>query len=345
SELSTGISYVGPRNEVERQLIKVWEGVLGKQGIGIRDNFFGLGGDSIKSIQVVSRLKQEGYSVKLGDILSYTSIAELSGFVTEIDQEIDQSEVLGAVLLTPIQHYFFSNPLNKVLTHYNQSVLLKSTKEISIDILDQTLSLLVGHHDVLRMSYKEQDNNWHQFNGGIKVDHYSVVFHDLRGSADGLSEMGVLSEGLQSSFDLSGPLFKIGHFRLADGDRILLIIHHLLVDGVSWRILLEDLSNLYGQIYQGLKVSLPLKTDSFQRWSLLLSEYSKGKDQESERSYWSSLEDVSIALFPKDIITSRGSVLNIDSGVSFTLDSFLTGILQSDVHQVYNTEINDILIS
>src|SRR5690606_6704141 len=175
SELSTGISYVGPRNEVERQLIKVWEGVLGKQGIGIRDNFFGLGGDSIKSIQVVSRLKQEGYSVKLGDILSYTSIAELSGFVTEIDQEIDQSEVLGAVLLTPIQHYFFSNPLNKVLTHYNQSVLLKSTKEISIDILDQTLSLLVGHHDVLRMSYKEQDNNWHQFNGGIKGDHYSVV--------------------------------------------------------------------------------------------------------------------------------------------------------------------------
>src|SRR5690606_26999814 len=178
-----------------------------------------------------------------------------------------------------------------------------------------------------------------------KGDHYSVVFHDLRGSADGLSEMGVLSEGLQSSFDLSGPLFKIGHFRLADGDRILLIIHHLLVDGVSWRILLEDLSNLYGQIYQGLKVSLPLKTDSFQRWSLLLSEYSKGKAQESERSYWSSLEDVSIALFPKDIITSRGSVLNIDSGVSFTLDSFLTGILQSDVHQVYNTEINDILIS
>src|SRR5690606_37363663 len=149
----------------------------------------------------------------------------------------------------------------------------------------------------------------------------------------------VLFRSLQSSFDLSGPLFKIGHFRLADGDRILLIIHHLLVDGVSWRILLEDLSNLYGQIYQGLKVSLPLKTDSFQRWSLLLSEYSKGKDQESERSYWSSLEDVSIALFPKDIITSRGSVLNIDSGVSFTLDSFLTGILQSDVHQVYNTEI------
>jgi non-ribosomal peptide synthase protein (TIGR01720 family) len=343
--ISTGVEYVVPRNVLEEKLVGIWEEVLNRDRIGIHDSFFALGGDSIKSIQLVSRLKQQGYTIKIEHVLRNPTIGELSGLVLESKREVDQSSVEGEVELTPIQQYFFKDSGIVSPHHFNQSVLLKSKDVIDPVVLEKCISYLVGHHDALRIKYKRARENWEQVNQGITGKHYRIDSFDLRDNLNGLEDMARLGEELQSSFDLeTGPLFKVGHFRLEDGDRLALIIHHLVVDGVSWRILLEDLSILYTQYKTGETPRLALKTDSFQRWSYLQKEYSQGKKQESERSYWESICSEDISVLPQNKEVSE-EVSQIDDSVSFSLDSFNTELLQTKVHGIYNTQVNDVLLT
>ncbi|WP_343914922.1 amino acid adenylation domain-containing protein, partial [Aquimarina litoralis] len=337
--------YVAPRSTEESVLVTVWESVLKRSPISVKDNFYNLGGDSIKSIQVASRLKQQGYRLKVEHILRNPILEDLAPYVVLDTRVIDQSAVEGKVLLTPIQQYFFEDPAIRVPHHFNQSVLLSSTDRIDGVILERSISSLVSHHDALRMVYSQGDGFWLQENRDVSDSAYSIDFYDLSKEEDALATMSRLGSELQSSIDLSsGPLFKVGHFRLADGDRLALIIHHLVVDGVSWRILLEDLSALYSGYISDKAVVLPKKTDSFQRWSTLQQEYAQELTDSKERLYWDGVCSSSITDFPIDKGT-REDVVQFNKRQSFVLDDSLTELLQTRVHGVYNTEINDVLLT
>ena len=239
--LGSGVDYVAPRNDTEAKLVKIWEEVLRREGIGVYDSFYDLGGDSIKSIQIVSRLRQQGYSLKVEDVLLTPVLSDLVSKLGKIERVIDQSEVSGEVELTPIQRWFFVNSLIPVKSHYNQSFLLEYIEDrIDKDLLDLSLSKLVSHHDALRMTYGEAEGVWYQENRVMTSNGYSLDVYDLS-NQDGLSVMGELCDKLQSGIDITtGPLLKVGLFRLSDKDCILLVIHHLVVDGVScvfyWKI-------------------------------------------------------------------------------------------------------------
>ncbi|MHA7060302.1 condensation domain-containing protein, partial [Aquimarina sp. M1] len=337
--------YVGPRTDQERVLVGVWEEVLQRSPISVKDSFYNLGGDSIKSIQVVSRLKQQGYSLKVDQLLRHSVLEDLSPFLDKHTREIDQSSVVGNVGLTPIQHYFFNDPSITDLHHFNQSVLLRSNTALSEDLLLLSLDALVSHHDALRMVYTKEGVDWHQFNQPVSKEHYSFAFYDLSEESSALTVMGSLCQELQSSIDLAqGPLLKVGHFRLSDGDRLALIVHHLVVDGVSWRILLEDLSTLYTGYLEADSVVLPLKTDSFQQWSSLQSDYALSSDMILEHSYW---DKICSGSYPDLVVDkeSSESVIQLTGTEGFVLDKDLTELLQTRVHGVYNTEINDLLLT
>ncbi|WP_343914921.1 amino acid adenylation domain-containing protein [Aquimarina litoralis] len=345
TNLSSGIKYIAPRNKEEAVLVSVWESVLKRNPIGVKDSFYNLGGDSIKSIQVASRLKQQGYSLKIEHILRNPVLEDLALYVILDTRVIDQSDVEGTVILTPIQHYFFKDSPVKVYEYYNQSVLLSSKDRIDVDILERSISSLVSHHDALRMVYLNKSGEWVQENQEVSDSAYSIDFYDLSKEEDALATMSRLGSELQSSIDLSsGPLFKVGHFRLPEGDRLALIIHHLVVDGVSWRILLEDLSALYSGYISDKAVVLPKKTDSFQRWALLQHEYSQKLAKSEERMYWDTVCGSSITDFPIDKGT-RDTVIQFNKRQSFVLDKSITEVLQTKVHGVYNTEINDVLLT
>ncbi|WP_244290021.1 amino acid adenylation domain-containing protein [Flavobacterium resistens] len=338
--------YIGPRSKEEKLLVSVWEDVLKRESISIKDNFYNLGGDSIKSIQIVSRLKQRGYTLKIQQILQVPVLEDLTKYLEVNSQIADQSTVSGEVDFTPIQYHFFENPIFKVHHHYNQSVLLKSKEELNQEFLSKSIEFLIKHHDVLRMVYSNSGGNWKQFNQGISTNDVSIMFHDLREEQDELEVMFNLGEKLQSSFNLmEGPLFKVGHFRLKDGDRLALIVHHLVVDGVSWRILLEDLSTLYGQYRFGEKPKLPLKTDSFKLWASLQKEYAYGDKIKLEKTYWEDICNQLIPVFPKDMELSESTIIRKDGSISFILNKSITELLQTQVHGVYNTEINDVLLT
>lgn len=343
--LKLGTEYVAPSSEEEKILVSVWKDVLKREKIGVKDSFYNLGGDSIKSIQVVSRLKQQGFTLKVENILRTPLLEELAKLMEHSVQLVNQAEVTGKVEFTPIQHWFFESNEIKVHNHYNQSVLLKSNEEIDEKMLEQCIVDLTAHHDALRMIYKENQGTWEQENQPINGKNYVLEFHDLRESADVVKEISQIGERLQSSIDLStGPLFKVVHFRLKDGDRIGLILHHLVADGVSWRILFEDLTTLYSNYKSGEGNNLALKTDSFQSWAFAQKEYANSQQIKQERSYWQELSSQEIQGLPRDK-SAENNELSIDSSVSFVLDKDTTELLQTKVHHVYNTEINDILLT
>ncbi|WP_244290026.1 condensation domain-containing protein, partial [Flavobacterium resistens] len=337
--------YVAPRNKEEQLIVDVWTSVLKQEAISVKDSFYNLGGDSIKSIQVASRLRQKGYTVKIDSILRNPIVEDLAKLVQLDTAAISQDIIKGPVVLTPIQKLFFEDGTIINKNYYNQSILLKSKLPINDLLLKEALSILVKHHDALRMSYELAEDGWQQYNLDDAKDCFKISFFDLRESKNPKEELNRLGEDLQSGFNLgSGVLFHIGHFRTDNGDQLALIIHHLVVDGVSWRILLEDFSTIYQALETNSEVQLPLKTDSFQKWASLQQSYAKSAVQQQERTYWENLSQTTVALLPKDF-EDLGNKAIINESSSFVLDIELTQKLQTQVHNLYSTEINDVLLT
>ena len=341
--LGSGRGYVAPRSEAERVLAEAYEVILKRGGISVTDSFFELGGDSIKAILLMGALRQRGYAVKVGDILRYPVVEELAVRMGRMTRPVGQGAVEGAVPLTPIQRWFLEGGGNK--THFNQSVLLYSRERIDGGVIGRCLELVSDHHDALRMVYGFGKDGWRQYNRGAGVS-YELEEHELAGSADEPGEMGMISDRVQGSMDLErGPLLKAALFHLGDGDRLLVVIHHLVVDGVSWRILLEDLSGLYEQLSSGEQGRLPLKSDSFRDWALRQQAYAQGEALLAEGAYWTKvLEEAGEGLLKGADGGEEGG--SGESGeVGFELEEGVTGALQTEVNGVYHTEINDMLLS
>ncbi|MVT11418.1 non-ribosomal peptide synthetase [Chitinophaga tropicalis] len=337
--LAASTSYVAPRNEKERCLVAMYEEVLKKQPIGIKDDFFALGGDSIKSIQVVSRLRQRGYALTIGDILQYPVVEDLVGHMSVISRTISQATVEGIIPLSPIQKHFFETRTTD-RHHYNQSVLLYSRTPVSEDGLRAALDKIMAHHDALRMVFRETPEGLVQENKGLEAGCTLEVIN-----ATDKESFNAHCDRIQSGIDLAtGPLFKAVLFHGADGDRILLVAHHLVIDGVSWRIIFEDLSSLYQQYISGTPLTLPAKTDSFAYWQEQQLAYAGSDALQQEEPYWNSIASTPVQSLPLD--NPDGSNLLKDVGAaSFMLDEATTEKLLTGCYKAYRTDVNDILLT
>ncbi|NML37862.1 amino acid adenylation domain-containing protein [Chitinophaga sp. G-6-1-13] len=336
---SSGKTYVAARNETETVLIAVFEEVLKKQGIGILDNFFMLGGDSIKSIQIILRLKQRGMGLTVKDIMKRPVIAELAGCVKVLDHQVDQSPVSGMIPLSPVQHWFFAVDPEQV-AHYNQSVLLECREPLSELVLKATLDRLVQHHDALRMVFRETASGWEQEN---KNEHQGCSLEILTWEDE--AAFSADCERIQSSVDLStGPLLRAGLFRGAGKDRLLLVVHHLVMDAVSWRILLEDLSSVYQSLSMGASANLPAKTDSFLYWQQQQQAYAASDALQQETLYWDAIENRAVAGLVPDHAGGSNLMQDIET-VGVRLSAATTECLLTRCYQAYGTEINDILLA
>jgi non-ribosomal peptide synthase protein (TIGR01720 family) len=245
---------VAPRNAAEATLVDIWTEILGAS-VGIHDNFFERGGDSILSIQMVAKANNAGIKLTPKQLFQHQTIAELAT-VMEIapTTQIEPGIATGIVPLTPIQHWLFEQNLHK-WDYFNQAVLLEVAADLEVDYLKQAIEELVLHHDVLRSCFinSSLDGAWEQdiippFENG---DILTVV--DLNGFSPNQQTQQIesIASQLQASLDLdNGRLLRVALFKLGNGEnhRLLFIIHHLVVDGVSWRILLEDLVTAYQQL-------------------------------------------------------------------------------------------------
>jgi len=336
--------YVVPRNEIEQVIVDVWQEVLGIDRIGVYDNFFDLGGDSIISIQVVSHLKRKGLEIKPRHIFEHQCIAELAQ-VAEVATVIEayQGPVVGVSPLTPIQRWFFEQDLEN-RHHFNQGVMFRSEMGIKEEALRKTLRVLIDHHDVLRMRFKK--------NGASHIQEFMPLGEDVSLVVKDLSENvnkdRALEEEvteLQSSLDIErGPVFRAGLYHIGSRDYLVLVGHHLVMDGVSWRILLEDLLASYDQTSKSEEIILPDKTTSYRDWAISLNEYARSDGILKEASYWEGILPDSIPELPVDHDLGVNDIASTDV-VSIELGDKDTHALLKGAHRAYNTEVNDLLLT
>jgi amino acid adenylation domain-containing protein/thioester reductase-like protein/non-ribosomal peptide synthase protein (TIGR01720 family) len=342
--------YAAPTNETEAILAGIWSEVLGIEKISIDGNFFDIGGDSIKTILISSRLRKHQLIINVSDFFLYPTIRRLAKHVKKMERIIHQETVTGKVNLTPIQQWFFKNHLSYG-SHFNQSVLLYRKKRFNEEIIKKVFTKIVEHHDALRMVYAfEKDaevENIVQQNREIDDKLFSLEVRHIEIEKDEKTAIKRESLRLQKSIDLkNGPLVKLGLFKGLEGDYLSVIIHHLVVDGISWRILLEDFEIGYQQGLENKEISFQDKTDSFQHWAQKLSEYAGSKKLLKELTYWKEIDEITAERLPVDHESdSEQEKFKYHVFVPMVLPREKTEQLMKNVNWAYNTEVNDILLT
>jgi len=332
------------RNDTEAKLSEIWSDVLGVTPIGIHDNFFDLGGDSILGIQVVTRAKEAGIAITTKQLFEHQTIAELAKEAGSAETVVaEQGRVTGEALLTPIQRWFFEQELEDP-HHWNQSVILKVNRPLQERHLAGAIQAVLNHHDALRFRYEKKEEGWKQ----IHADEVPIplVRVDMPESEDSVEAIREQVERHQSQFDLGqAPLIRFIWLQFGEGrpSRLAIIAHHLVIDGVSWRILMEDLIRAYTALENGQPVQLPPKTTSYKQWGELLSRAAGTDAFKDEAEFWMGQVGQPVELLPREIdgdnrVASSRTITRI-------LSEDETSALLHEVPAAYRTQMNDMLLS
>jgi len=341
-------AYVPPSTPAEQRLANIWRDVLGLEQVGVHDNFFELGGDSILSIRIVAKANEVGLQLTPKQLFEHQTVASLAAAAGTISGvQAEQGLVVGNAPLTPIQHWFFEQSVPEP-HHFNQAVSLDVREALDAAVLEQAITQLLLHHDALRLHFHEEAHHWRQV-GTAAVETSPVSLIDL--SALAQPEQGSALEAaaaqLQESLRLAeGPLFRVALFELGQSQPscLLIIAHHLVVDGVSWRILLEDLQTAYEQARRREAMQLPPKTTAFAHWGQRLTQHAESDDVLGDLAYWMASSDVQPARVPVDDATGQNSVASART-VTVSLTSEETRSLLQEIPQAYHTQINDALLT
>jgi amino acid adenylation domain-containing protein/non-ribosomal peptide synthase protein (TIGR01720 family) len=331
-------NYIEPRNELELKIQQIFSKVLGiqKNKISIKDDFFMLGGDSIVSIQLVSKIRETlGYSISIKDIFKYKTIELLydnifintKSYKKEIKSE--QGILNGEFDLLPIQKWFlYSNYENK--NYFNQSFMIKIPK-LNINKLKLSIKKLIEQHDSLRLKFKKDlDNKYYQYydNKNIDINLNEIDIKSLKNK-----DLNDLLTEFQCNFNIeNGPLYNYAYLYGYDDDscRLWFAFHHLIIDTVSWRIILDDLKRIYND------EKLSNKGTSYRQWIETINNYDS-----NEKEYWSNI----INDYENNKINDLLFDKNINNYEIFELNEEQTDILLRQCNKTFNTNINDILLT
>lgn len=345
-EMETGLGVreiKQPATEMESILVEVWRTVLGLKELSTTDDFFLVGGDSIKAIQISSRLNKAGYKLTIKDILYHPVVSELALLMKPLRKSANHDTVTGNVPLLPVQCEFFSSG-RKALHHYNLPLLFYSSARLPVEMIRAVFSVLWEHHDALRMVFRKEGDKWIQENRGpdsqFQTSEYDLSTHEYC-SDKILSSLN----HLQQSLDISeGPLMKLALCHNSDGDRLLVILHHLVTDGVSWRIIMEDLETLLQQYRTGQSLQLPGKTSSYKQWAQALQDHANSDKFKETRTYWKQESSLPVDSLP--VLGNRNDNPFCDAEqAESTFTTEETSLLLTLVCKYYDCRINEILLA
>ncbi|MFE7431162.1 condensation domain-containing protein, partial [Streptomyces sp. NPDC057545] len=349
-------AYVAPRTGTEDILAGVWAEVLGLERVGVHDNFFDLGGDSIISLQVVSRARRAGLSLSSRDVFQHPTISTLAARIDEAGPHgaLDPGEgagqqkpVSGTVASTPVREWFFeTHPVAP--GHFNMSLAFELPHDVDLTALRAAVGALVTQHDALRSTFvQDAEGVW---TGRITPDaDLDAVFTVHTLPADGAdAAWHALVVDAQAGLDLAvGPLIRTVVGTATDGDapaRLLITAHHLVIDGVSWRILLGDLATAYEHAIAGRTPDLGPRTSSVRDWADRLGAYVREGGFDDQAAYWSSVAEAAEIGLPRDMPLGGNKVAD-QAAVMAYLDTDDTHALLHQVPGRFRTQINDVLLA
>ncbi len=335
---------IAPQNDIQALLVQIWKDVLNKECIGITDQFFHMGGDSIKAIQISYALQKEGFGMSMSDFYKNPTIETFSPCLKKISRPVKQGTVSGQAPLSPVQRWFFEQKF-ETWQVWNHCVLLKSQDGFDAKIVEDVFKKIIKHHDGLRTNYEFKDDHIVQTVQPLKADMCQCHFIDLKPFKDAVREIERFIEQVQTDFSChKEPLIRIHLFETVQEDYLFITVHHLNIDGISWRILLQDFVDCYQAILAKRDFKFPLKTNAYLDWAKTINSDDFYKHVSKERTYWQKVVCQPATALPKDRESSVRPVHSRKTE-SISLSHDETKLLLEDVHQAYNTEMNDILLS
>ncbi|WP_425598776.1 alpha/beta fold hydrolase [Vibrio coralliilyticus] len=332
-------TYEAPTNDIETEICAIWTEILGVEQVGVTDDFFKIGGDSISSIQIASRIRKIGFNCQVKSIFEYRTIRRLCEHLGSTQAQIEvlteQGTLTGEVGLLPIQEWFVSqvrsgNIRNK--EHWNQSFMVKVPK-LDVRKVASIIGELIEYHDMLRVRYTLEDSVWRQhYHDSIVQPELKVV--DVNHYTE--SELNALLTEWQSHFDLThGPLFQVVylHGYPDSSARLFFSLHHLIVDSVSWRIVIDHIKTLYSG------GSLEKKGTSYRQWVNEISNYPKQHPTE-DRFWQKQVTDLPDYRMLLDVADDQPAQYH-----EISISAELTSTLVQIANRPYHTEINDLLLT
>ncbi|AMA57435.1 non-ribosomal peptide synthetase [Bradyrhizobium sp. CCGE-LA001] len=337
-------AHVAPRSAAETVLAAIWAELLGQPVIGVEDNFFERGGDSIISLQLVGRARQAGLLIEPRDVFRHQTLQDLARVArseARVGDLAPEPDIDGREHpLLPIQLRFFGEDAGD-RHHWNQAVLLTPKSRLDWKLVERSVAVLIAHHAALRLRFEAIDGDWRATYGSSPA--ISELFESRR-NVGGATEVTGVASSAQASLSLAGPLLRVVGMDLADGSqRLLVVVHHLVIDGVSWRVLLDDLAMAYDQLGKGAASVALARSESYASWGARLQAYARTDELAAEFDYW--LERGAQAAFPCD--DDHGGVDRVADGeeVLLVFDAALTARLLKEAPSAYRTQVNDLLLA
>jgi amino acid adenylation domain-containing protein/non-ribosomal peptide synthase protein (TIGR01720 family) len=340
--------FAGPRNSTEEKLARVWATVLGLKEVGINDNFFELGGDSIVTIQIAAKANQEGIRITPTQIFEHQTIAELATIAGTAKAIVaDQGPISGPVPLQPIQQWFLEQQVHSY-DQWNQSVMLELREPVDSEIIRAALEEILRQHDALRLQCIGENGTWRQNNLPPEAVSLSFSIVDLSCDDEALCQSRIREASTQANTGLSlaeGRLTRAVYFDRGSEkpSLLLLVVHHMAIDGVSWRILIEDLQTACMQRLQSRQVALPQKTTSYREWAIRLKDHAQTPEVERELDYWADA-------MPGSTVVRRDNPAGLNARssaktISFGFDVEETQALLKTFSQQYHFSVEELLLA
>lgn len=337
--INSNSEFRAANTETEGVLVKVFSEILNVKDISTLDNFYELGGDSIKSIRAIAKLREYGYQITPKEIMELGTIELMSKRVKKINNNVTshvESEIFGYVNETPIYAKFRELQWAKP-NYLNQAIILKAKDDININNLEEAMKYTAIHHDMLRATYRDDKLYIRRVEWGevyeLRVCKMEYGTHE---------EFNNKANEIQSSMNLMrGPMFKGMVLNHNDEQYLLIVIHHLAVDGVSMRIVVEDLCRTYDQLINKEEVQFSSKTCSFIDWGNYLQEYTRSNRIKKEIDYWLQ-KDEYIRRFSQE--KRENKYFDINKKLVLIQGSVLDK-LYGKIRNIYNVDINEILLA
>ncbi|WP_232310865.1 non-ribosomal peptide synthetase [Herbaspirillum autotrophicum] len=346
--------------ETERQLAGIWAQVLNVAQVQREHNFFELGGDSILAIQVVSKANRQGVALTLNQIMDPDSstLAALAAQVDAAGRTLERqpasaqvsAPTSGPVPLTPIQHWFLHQDAPD-RHHYNQSFLLEVPAGLDAQALRLALEAVCARHDALRLRFTQVDGVWHQH----LSEHAATLLEVVPPPAETAGWRALLEQGAahnQTRLNIEqGPLLRLVLYVAPAGEpmaRLHVVAHHLVIDAVSWRVLLEDLFDAYAQAQTSSSIGLPSASGngahaSFVLWAAAVERHAVSPQALGELRYWleQPRHSARLPLLRTDIAATAGAAQT----TSFALDESVTSVLVRELPRSHGAQVQEILLT
>ncbi|QLE70294.1 amino acid adenylation domain-containing protein [Streptomyces rectiverticillatus] len=349
-----------PRNSRERVLRDLFAEVLSLSGVGVEDDFFALGGDSIVSIRLVSRARVEGMVFSVRDVFAHRTVAGLAGVVREVPGTVpgepgEPGAGVGVVVPTPVMRRL--GTWGGRFDRFHQSVLLQVPPGLGTERVSAALGMVLDHHDALRARLVRGGDDP---SGGAWVLEVSP--------AGSVSAAGLVRRVDASAMDAEELCEVIGEEseaaagRLAPESgvmvqlvwcdagpdrpgRLLVMVHHLVVDGVSWRILVPDLMTAWETAASKEPHALNPVGTSLRAWSQRLLAESGAPGRVAEAALWAQMLGVADPLLTHRPLDPDRDTVGTVRRVKKILPSQLTGPLLGAVPAAFHGHVNDVLLT